>query len=88
MNNPNTFTLGWGLFAGCFLTGASIGYFRAVEGRKTRALENIQQTKDRNESLDRLEAKWRAEGKLKPKKIVVETKEKKKKEEEQEKEKS
>jgi len=73
MNNPNTFALGWAAFAGCFLTGAGIGYFRAVEGRRIRAVDNIQQTKDREALLDKLDAKWREEGKLKPRVVVAVT---------------
>lgn len=69
MNNPLTFQLGWALFAVGTLSGAYIGYNQAVAARviRVKALEG--QLKDRNDSLEKLEAKWRAEGnkRFKPK---------------------
>jgi len=52
------------------MTGAGIGYMQALEGRKQRAIQYIKQTKDRNEELAKLDAKWRAEGKIKTKQSV------------------
>jgi len=52
------------------MTGAGIGYMQALEGRKQRAIQDIKQTKDRNEELAKLDAKWRAEGKIKTKQSV------------------
>ena len=62
MNTPKTFQLGWGLFAGCFLTGAYIGWNRAMDAREVRKKELVGQVADRNAALDKLEQKWRAEG--------------------------
>jgi len=62
MNTPKTFQLGWALFAGCWMTGAGIGYLRALDGRKERADALPGQVAERNAALDKLEAKWRAEG--------------------------
>jgi len=65
MNTPKTFQLGWALFAGCFLTGGAIGYSKAMDGHVERATALPSQVRQRNEALDKLEAKWRSEGKLK-----------------------
>lgn len=62
MNTPGTFKMGWALFAGCFLTGAGIGYMQAVQGQEQRTKDLVKQVADRNASLDKLEAKWRSEG--------------------------
>ena len=67
MNTPKTFQLGWALFAGCFLTGGAIGYGKAMDGHVERAAALPNQVKQRDEALDKLEAKWRSEGKLKAK---------------------
>lgn len=65
MNTPFTFKLGYALFTGCFLTGAAIGYGRAMDGHVERAAALPKQVAARDALLDKLEGKWRAEGRLK-----------------------
>ena len=55
MNNPNTFALGWGLFAAGTFGGAYLGYRRSQDQLEKRKLENIEHTRRRNEKLDKLE---------------------------------
>lgn len=59
MNNPNTFVLGWGLFAAGTLSGAYLGYRRSQDQFQQRKLENIEHTRKRNETLDKLEIELR-----------------------------
>jgi len=65
MNTPFTFKLGYGLFAGCFLTGAAIGYGRAMDVHVERAAALPKQVAERDALLGKLEDKMRAEGRLK-----------------------
>ena len=59
MNNPNTFVLGWGLFAAGTLGGAYLGYRRSQDQFQQRKIENIEHTRKRNETLDKLEMELR-----------------------------
>lgn len=62
MNNATSFQIGWAAFACGTLGGAFIGYQRAVAGQDKRAAALAGQVQQRNDSLDKLEAKMRAEG--------------------------
>lgn len=62
MNNASSFQFGWAAFFVCTVGGAYVGYQQAVVGREKRAAALAGQVKQRNDSLDRLEAKMRAEG--------------------------
>ena len=60
MNNPNTYALGWGLFAAGTLGGAFMGYRRWQGEYRQRKFENIEHTRKRNETLDKLEEELRS----------------------------
>ena len=62
MNDARSFKLGWACFgiAGC--TGAYLGWKENNVNQIQRRIDDVEDTRKRNESLKRLEEKWRREG--------------------------
>lgn len=62
MNDARSFKLGWACFgiAGC--AGAYLGWRENNVSQIQRRVDDIEDTRKRNESLKRLEEKWKIEG--------------------------
>lgn len=62
MNDARSFKLGWACFgiAGC--TGAYLGWRENNVNQIQRRVDDVEDTRKRNESLKQLEKKWKIEG--------------------------
>ena len=62
MNDARSFKLGWACVAIAGCTGAYLGWRENNINQIQRRVDDVEDTRKRNESLKRLEEKWKKEG--------------------------
>lgn len=62
MNDPWSFKLGWAAFGVAATAGAYLGWRENNTNQKQRRIDDVEDTKKRNELLKAMEDKWKKEG--------------------------